>query len=58
MMTPLFAQPVSQFNPEAMINAAIAARAAESAAWYASVMAAITLVVLLGIGALMAVICL
>lgn len=57
-MTPLFAQPVSQFNPEAMINAAIAARAAESAAWYASVMAAITLVVLLGIGALMAVICL
>lgn len=40
-------------NPEAMINAAIAANAAAQAAWNAAIMAGITLVALLVIGALM-----
>lgn len=47
------AETANGINPEAMIAAAIAAKSAESAAWYASIMAAITLVVLLGIGLMM-----
>lgn len=44
------------FNPEAIIGAAIAAKNAEAAAWQASIMAGITLVVLLICGAAMLII--
>lgn len=49
-MITLLAQVGNNFNPEAMIRAAVAANAAESAAWYASVMSGITLGVLLIMG--------
>jgi len=41
---------VTTVNPEAMVRAAVAASNAESAAWYASLLSVVSLLILLGIG--------